>query len=92
MNVVITGSSRGIGYALAAEFAKQNYNVVISSRKLETIEKATQKLKKQYPKVEIFGIVCDVSKSDEIMKLLDFAKEKMRKVICLFKEVESQIG
>ncbi|HJR85107.1 MAG TPA: SDR family NAD(P)-dependent oxidoreductase [Nitrososphaeraceae archaeon] len=29
MNVIVTGSSRGIGESIALEFAKAGYNVVI---------------------------------------------------------------
>jgi 3-oxoacyl-[acyl-carrier protein] reductase len=34
-NVVVTGSSRGIGQAVALEFAKAGYNFVIKSRNAE---------------------------------------------------------
>ena len=77
MNVVITGSSKGIGFALAEEFTKQADNVILSSRKLESIEKVTEQLKKKYPKAEIYGTVCDVSKTEDIKKLLEFAKENL---------------
>lgn len=80
MNVVITGSSKGIGYALAEEFAKHNDNVVISSRKIEAIEKAVEQLKKKFPNVEIFGSVCDVSKSEDMEKLSKFAKENLKTI------------
>ena len=77
MNVVITGSSKGIGYALAKEFVKQKYSVVISSRKIEYIEKAVEQIRKKYPSSNIFGTVCDVSKSEDIKKLAKFALEKL---------------
>ena len=36
-SVVITGSSRGIGEAIAVEFAKAGYNLVINSRDQEEL-------------------------------------------------------
>ena len=80
MNIVITGSSKGIGYALAEEFAKYNDQIVISSRNLEAINKAVNKLTTDYPKVEIFGTVCDVSKPENIKKLIEFSKEKLESI------------
>ncbi len=80
MNIVITGSSKGIGYALAEEFARYGDNLVISSRSLETIEKAVENLKKGYPKAKIYGTICDVSKAEDIKKLGEFAQEKLNKI------------
>ena len=37
-NVVITGSTQGIGRALAAELAKRGHSVVVSGRKQETVD------------------------------------------------------
>ena len=39
-NVVITGSTRGIGRGLAVEFLKRGHNVVVSSRKQVDVGKA----------------------------------------------------
>ena len=77
MNIVITGSSKGIGYALAEEFAKNDDKIILSSRNFDAIEKATEQLKKTYPNSEIYGTVCDVSKSEDIKNLVSFAKEKL---------------
>ena len=38
-NVIITGTSRGIGFELAQLFANENYNVLAISRNTETISK-----------------------------------------------------
>lgn len=55
---VITGSSRGLGLAIAESYARAGASVVISSRNGEALEQAVQKLKSQKLKVE--GFVCDV--------------------------------
>ena len=39
-NVVITGSTRGIGRGLAVEFLKRGHNVVVSSRGQADVDKA----------------------------------------------------
>ena len=41
--VVITGSARGLGFEMAKEFRKNNYNVVISDILMEELYKAEEK-------------------------------------------------
>jgi NAD(P)-dependent dehydrogenase (short-subunit alcohol dehydrogenase family) len=44
MNVVITGSTKGIGLGMAHEFVRLGHNVVVSSRRAAAVEKAEQEL------------------------------------------------
>ncbi len=37
-NIIISGASRGIGFALVEYFAKQNYNVLAISRNIDTLK------------------------------------------------------
>jgi chlorophyll(ide) b reductase len=76
MNVVITGSSKGIGFALAREFLALNDTVIISSSNQENLYLALEKLKKEFPDAEIYGQICNVKKSEEINRLMDFSLEK----------------
>jgi len=46
---IVTGSSRGIGYAIAESLIKNGATVIISSRKKEGVDKAAAKLNAQYP-------------------------------------------
>jgi NAD(P)-dependent dehydrogenase (short-subunit alcohol dehydrogenase family) len=41
-NVVITGSTRGIGLGMAKEFRRRGHSVVISSRGASAVEKAAE--------------------------------------------------
>lgn len=68
---LITGSSRGIGRAIAILFAKNNYNVVINYNKSE--EKAKELydiLSKENLSVRIFK--ADVSKKEEACALVNY--------------------
>ncbi|XP_056697349.1 chlorophyll(ide) b reductase NOL, chloroplastic isoform X2 [Spinacia oleracea] len=47
-NVLITGSSKGIGYALAKEFLKAGDSVIICSRGGERVESAVQSLRAEF--------------------------------------------
>lgn len=76
LNVVITGSSRGIGFALANEFVRQGDNVIISSSNEANTITAVNKLKEKYPQAKIFGTKCDVTITEELEQLVNFTVEK----------------
>ena len=71
--VLITGASRGIGASIALEFAKNNYNVVISynSSKCEG-EKVKEYIKKNY-KVKCLMVKCDISSEIEVSHMVDLS-------------------
>lgn len=74
-NIVITGSTRGIGLAFAIKFLELGDRVIISSRNKNLVDRISQILQKKYPD-RIFGTVVDVSKFDDVKKLADFAISK----------------
>ena len=76
--IVITGSTKGIGYGLAEEFLKKGHQVVVSGRKQEALDKAVSALAAKYKNVA--GCLCDVTKYDDNEKLFVFAKEKFGRV------------
>ncbi len=45
--VVVTGSSRGIGKAIAKEFAKNGYSVVLNARDEEELQQASKEIKEE---------------------------------------------
>lgn len=71
--VLITGASRGIGESIALEFAKNNYNVVISynSSKCEG-EKVKEYIEKNY-KVKCLMVKCDISSEIEVSHMVDLS-------------------
>lgn len=71
--VLITGASRGIGASIALEFAKNNYNVVISynSSKCEG-EKVKEYIEKNY-KVKRLMVKCDISSEIEVSHMVDLS-------------------
>lgn len=76
--IVITGSTKGIGYGLAEEFLKRGHNVVVSGRNQKRLDKAVSTLAANYKNVA--GCLCDVTKYDDNEKLFAFAKEKFGRV------------
>ena len=58
---IITGGSRGIGYATAEAFLREGATVVITASTKESTDKAVAKLKEKYPNSRIGGISPDLS-------------------------------
>ena len=72
-NVValITGASRGIGSAVAIEFAKAGVNVVLNyHRHALMAERVAEKIKDQY-NVDVLCVKADVSVEEEVISMID---------------------
>lgn len=68
---IVTGGSRGIGFAIAKELASLGADVVICSRTEGQVNDAVDKLASEGKRV--FGIVADVSQFGDCQKLIAFA-------------------
>jgi len=71
-NVVITGSTKGVGRGLANEFAKRGHNVVVCSRKQADVELAAQEIT-ALGGGRASGAVCDITRKDQLAALWDHA-------------------
>jgi NAD(P)-dependent dehydrogenase (short-subunit alcohol dehydrogenase family) len=60
---IVTGSSRGIGRAIALAFADAGANVAISSRKLEACEKVAKEVEERGGRS--LAVPCHVGRSAE---------------------------
>ena len=68
-HIVITGSTRGIGFGLAKYFVKYGNKVSLNGRKEESVKKAISKLLKMYPEAKIQGFSGNMIMIDDITKL-----------------------
>jgi NAD(P)-dependent dehydrogenase (short-subunit alcohol dehydrogenase family) len=64
--IVITGSTRGIGYALARSFLKRGCKVVISGRKQNLVNVAVNRLQKEFSPEKVAGYACDVADFSQV--------------------------
>ncbi len=78
--VVITGSSKGIGFALADAFLSQGYAVVLSGRQPEALHTAVQKLQQRYPTHLLHSCCCDVTVHADVSALWQTAVERFQSV------------
>ena len=68
--VFISGSTAGIGFAIAHRFLQEGANVVINGRTKEGVDKAVNELKSLVGQVNVSGIAADFSKVEEVNQLL----------------------
>ena len=78
--VVITGSARGLGFEMAKVFKKNNYNVVISDLNEDNLVKAKVELDSIKSDSKVGCSVCDVTKSNDIINLINYTKNKFNNI------------
>ena len=63
---IITGGSRGIGYATADAFLREGATVILAASTKESADKAVASLKEKYPRSTVAGISPDLSDLQEV--------------------------
>ena len=74
--VVITGSARGLGFEMAKCFRSKNFNIVISDLFKKDLEGARKELLKIKGTGDIDYFVCDITKENEIINMIDKVRKK----------------
>jgi len=69
--IVITGSSRGIGFGLAQAFLEKNCAVSVSGKSKASTNIATEQLREKFSSDKIFGYPCDVRDQNQVQALWD---------------------
>ena len=58
---IITGGSRGIGYATADKFPAEGATVILAASSQTSADKAVARLKEKYPEATVAGISPDLA-------------------------------
>ncbi len=88
-NAAITGSSQGIGYAIASALAREGCNVALSARGEGRLEAAVEDMRKLG--VEAAGIVTDLSTEQGCKQFADAAAERLGGIDILVNNVGGMI-
>lgn len=67
----ISGSSRGIGYAIADALAAEGAQVVVNGRDSAAVDAAVERLRAAHPGVSVSGLVADFANAEDIARLLE---------------------
>ena len=73
---VITGGTRGIGYATVKKFLENGAKVVMLGSREETVQKALASLKEENPEYPVEGYWPNLTKHEEVKEVLEKVKEK----------------
>lgn len=61
---VVTGSTAGIGFAIASELAREGAHVVINGRSQAGVDAAVARLRAELPAAQVTGCAADLSNAD----------------------------
>lgn len=77
--IVITGGGTGLGKAMGIYFLKLGANLVITSRKLEVIQKTAGEMEEKTGG-QVLAVACDVRENDQVENVLSKAIERFGSV------------
>ncbi|MCX6067729.1 MAG: SDR family NAD(P)-dependent oxidoreductase [Chloroflexi bacterium] len=75
---VITGGSRGLGYAIAETYAREGAQVIIASRSARSVSDAVKML--QAKGAQVAGQACDVAEIQQVESLAEFAIQNFGRI------------
>jgi NAD(P)-dependent dehydrogenase (short-subunit alcohol dehydrogenase family) len=70
-SAIVTGGSKGIGYAIATQFAASRADVAILARGREALDEAVKSVKASAKGGKVIGVQADVSTADGIQRAYD---------------------
>ena len=76
MNVIVTGASKGIGKAIAAQFAAAGHSLFLCSRGEKSLYDMVSELQTRYPDAVIAGKPTDMSVKNEVRSFADWCLQK----------------
>ena len=80
---IITGASRGIGFAIAEAFVREGAKVAVCGSRLSSAEKAVSILREKYPQAEMLPIGVNVNDTEEIKSMVSDVVSKWGRIDAL---------
>jgi len=76
--VLITGGSRGLGLAIAEEFASQGARIAICARNEQELEQAQQHFAGR--RIEVLALPCDITQREQTQRLVQQVTERYGRI------------
>lgn len=80
--IIVTGGGTGLGRAMGKYFLELGANLVITSRKIEVLEKAAKELEEETGG-KVLPVQCDVRDYDQVENVLNKTEEHFGQIHCL---------
>ena len=80
MNIIITGASKGIGKAIAAQFAAEANNLWLCARNEQQLQETAHLLRIQFPQSVIHTAAADLSTRSGVFAFADWCKQSCASV------------
>ena len=83
---IVTGSSQGIGRAIAESLAKEGVNVVICSRNIKNLNNTAKDIENNTG-TSILPVQADITKMEDINKIIEETIQQFGKINILIKQL-----
>lgn len=77
---VITGSTKGVGLAMAREFRKRGHDVVLCGRTQASVDAAVEQVSQEHSHGKVLGVATDVTEPSQLQRLWDTASAQCGRV------------
>lgn len=81
-NIIITGSSKGIGRSIAISLAKEGANLCLAARGKDALDQAAKEIRDKF-KVDVLAVPTDVSQQKDLENLINSSIKHFKKIDCL---------
>ncbi|MBQ5360965.1 MAG: SDR family NAD(P)-dependent oxidoreductase, partial [Lachnospiraceae bacterium] len=73
MYALVTGASAGIGLEITKDLARRGYDLILTARREDVLNKVRKQILKKYPDRNVIVIPADLSKREECFRLYEEA-------------------
>ena len=89
--ILITGATSGFGEAIAVRFANNGYNIIITGRRKELLDKLEKDLHSS-GKIQVLSLCFDVRKKNEVESVIGNLPEEWKKIDILVNNAGLAVG
>jgi len=88
---MITGTTAGIGKATAYKFAKEQFNLILTARRADLLDKVSKDLQKTYG-IKVYTLNLDVRDKSEVEKQIHALPDEWKKIDVLVNNAGLAVG
>ena len=89
--IMITGATSGFGKAIAVRFAKNGFNIIVTGRRKERIDKLEVELL-TYGKIKVLSLTFDVRNQNEVSSVIDSIPDEWKAIDILINNAGLAVG